>query len=75
MQRDPVSEAIIHVREYRAEDPVVLEYWARMLAAEVVRLRAIERRGVDALRGNSSETDEYERGWLDACAEILGKRP
>lgn len=39
-QRDDIGEAIIHVREYRSDDPVALEYWARMLAAEVERLRA-----------------------------------
>jgi len=46
-----------------------------VLRAEVERLQAIESRAIDALRGNASETDEYERGWLDACTEILGKRP
>ncbi len=31
--RDDVDKAIIHVREYAGDDPVALEYWARMLAA------------------------------------------
>ena len=44
------------------------------IGPELMRLRAIERRAIDAHRGNASETDEYERGWLDACAEILGRR-
>jgi hypothetical protein len=39
----------------------------------IARLRTIEQRAADALRGNASETDEYERGWIDACAEILGR--
>lgn len=38
--RDAVAEAIIHVREYQGDDPIALEYWARMLAAEVVALRS-----------------------------------
>jgi hypothetical protein len=39
-QRDAIGEAIVHVREYQGSDPVALEYWARMLAAEVKRLWA-----------------------------------
>ena len=39
--RDEVSEAIVHVREYAGGDPVALEYWARMLAAEITRLRNV----------------------------------
>ena len=38
--RDDVGEAIVHVRDYAGDDPVALEYWARMLAAEVAKLRA-----------------------------------
>lgn len=41
-QRDDVAEAAIQVREYQGNDAVALEYWARMLAAEVQRLRAVE---------------------------------
>ena len=40
-QRDEVGEAIVHVREYAGDDPVALEHWALMLAAEVARLRPI----------------------------------
>lgn len=47
---------------------------ALQLHAEIERLCAIEQRAADAARGNASETDEYERGWLDACAEILHGR-
>ena len=38
-ERDEIGEAIVHVREYAGNDPVALEYWARMLADEVARLR------------------------------------
>jgi len=38
--RDDVAEAIVHIREYRGDDPVALEYWAWVLAAEVVKLRS-----------------------------------